>query len=260
MVRTFLVVLVFACAAPAGALKVCFLEDDLPRAHRATESGFDFEIMSELAVILDDVLEPVWIPSQDGFSEIESSDLPLDKVASGECVALASVPGEAALGRYRDELYLSKPYYGAGFELIGAASVGTLDELRGKKVAVRLQSLAHAALGALGVDWMVRPTVEEMLALVESGEADAALAWGPALAPLGRKPAPGFEPPQALRWNEHVVIRADVPLGAWINLTLDGLAESGRLEALAHKYGIPYHPPFATTSDPAAIRRLRSGG
>ena len=245
-------------SAPAAALKVCFLDDDLPRAHRATESGFDFEIMAEVAYTVGDVLEPVWIPSQDEFSEIESSDLPLDRVVSGECVAVASVPGEAALGRYREDLVLSDPYYGAGFEVVGAAGVArTLGELRGKTVAVRLQSIAHAVLGSLGVDWRVRPSVEEMLALVDSGEAEAAVVWGPALGPHGRKPVAGYEPEQGLRWNEHVALRSDVPLAAWINLTVTELAKSGRLEALAEKYGIPYHPPFASVSDRESLRKLR---
>ena len=254
MLRACLVL--WLVASPAAALRVCFLEDDLPRAHRATESGFDVEVMAEVAALIDDRLEPVWIASRDDFSEIEDSDLPLDRLVGGDCVLVASVPGVAALGRYRDELVLSAPYYGAGFELVTAGSARTLDDLEGAVVAVRLQSLAHSVAGALGLDWRVRPTLVELLDLVDSGAADAALVWGPALGPLGRRPVAGWEPPQALRWNEHVAMRHDVPLAAWVDETLRRLAESGRLEQLAEKYGIPYHPPFPSTSDPAAIRRL----
>lgn len=256
--RLAAVAAVVACAGPVSALKVCFLDDDLPRAHRATASGFDVEIMAELAALIDDELEPVWVPSRPAFSEIESSDLPLDRLAAGECQAVASVPGAAALGRYREELVLSDPYYGAAFEVVGPAGVArTLTDLRGRTVAVQLQSIAHAVLGSLGIDWRVRSSVAELLELVDSGQADAAVVWGPALAPHGRQPVAGYEAPQGLRWNEHVAVRADVPLAAWIDETLRRLRESGRLQALAEKYGIPYHPPFPSTSDPAALSTLR---
>ena len=125
-------------------------------------------------------------------------------------------------------------------------------------MAVRLQSLAHAVIESLGHTWMVRPSIEELLQLVDQGKADAALVWGPALGPLRRRPLADFEAPQALRWNEHVAMRRDVPIGAWIDETVRLLTESGRMKSLAEKYGIPYHPPFPTTSDPGAVRRLSS--
>ena len=245
-------------AAPVAALEICFLEEDLPRADRATSSGFDYEFMEELAALVDDPLEPVWLPSRQSFSEIESSDLPLDRLLRGDCAAVASVPGEAALGDYGDELVLSEPYYGAAFELVGAPGVAeSLDDLHGKTVAVQLQSLAHAVLGWLGIDWRVRSSTAELLELVDRGEADAALVWGPALGPHGRRPLADFEAPRALRWNEHVAMRRDVPIGAWVDETVRRLTESGRMKSLAEKYGIPYHAPFPTTSDPESLRNLR---
>ena len=136
-------------------------------------------------------LEPVWTPSRSGFSEVESSDLPLGRLARGECDAAASVPGADSLGRLRDQLELSRPYYGAAFELIAAAGgPSSLEALAGRRVGVQLQSFAHLAAQSLRLDWRARPSPGETVALLDSGEVDAALVWGPALATLDRAPQP----------------------------------------------------------------------
>jgi ABC-type amino acid transport substrate-binding protein len=245
-------------SAPRGTLRVCLLEDDAPRAQRASGRGFDLDVMKAIAADAGAAFEPVWIPSHAGFSEIEASDLPLPRVARGECDAAASVPGADSLGRLRDRLALSRPYYGAGFELIAAADgPATLGQLAGRRVGVQLQSLAHLVAQSLDLDWRVRPSPRETLELLDTREVDAVLVWGPALAPLGRAPRPDWTPPRALRWNEHVAVRRGSPWLAAIDRTLERLETEGALERLAREHGIPVHAPFETVSDAGALAELR---
>lgn len=241
--------------------RVCFLEQDLPRADRAHASGLDLELMTLLAGQLGRTLVPVWSPSQPAFAEIEDSDLPLDALLAGRCDAVASVPGETALGEHAEHLRLSRPYYGAAFELVGAAGVPSqLEELGERPVAVQLQSLGHFAAQALGLTWKAGPSTEEVLGLLDQGEAEAALVWGPSLAGSGRALLAGYEPPQALRFNEHLAVRAgDAALLERLDAGLESLLAGGTVERLLRTYGIPFRPPFPSTSDRAALRALGVG-
>lgn len=250
-----------AAAAQGGeSLRVCFLEDDLPRAQRSPRRGFDLEVMEAVAAALGSELVPVWSPSRTGFSEIESTDLPLRSLVQGKCDAVPSVPGAAALGRLRTDLVLSRPYYGAAFELVADEGLpASLEALAGRRVGVRLQSLAHAVVQILGLDWRARPAAREVLELLDDGEVDGALIWGPALALLERRPGEGYEPPQALRFNEHIAVRSGFTRLDEIDRTLRELETSGVLDDWARKYRIPQHRPFASTSDRHAIAALRRG-
>ncbi|HVR29333.1 MAG TPA: transporter substrate-binding domain-containing protein [Thermoanaerobaculia bacterium] len=248
-----------ARAERGAALRVCFLEDDAPRAHRQSGRGFDLDVMAAVAAEAGATLAPVWSPSRAGFSEIESTDLPLDRLAGGECDAVASVPGAESLGRRRDRLALTRPYYGAAFELIAAADApGNLESLAGHRVGVQLQTFAHLAAQALALDWRARPSPGETLELYDAGEVEAALVWGPALAPLGREPHLAWSPPRALRWNEHVAVRDRSSWLETIDRALERIAASGEIERLARAHGIPARAPFATTSDAAALAELKS--
>jgi ABC-type amino acid transport substrate-binding protein len=301
-----------ATASPAvkpAPLRVCFLEDDAPRAQRATDHGFDLDVMRAVAAASKVDLVPIWSPSHAGFSEVERSDLPLGRLARGECDAAASVPGIESLGHLRSRLALSRPYYGAAFELVtrdrpregkaGAGSAGreagaasgddaskgaaaskgagaaagaaskdargakdiaplTLETLAGRKVGVQLQSFAHLVAQSLHLDWQTRPTPAETLAMLDSGEVEAALVWGPALAPLGRAARERrWTPPRALRWNEHVAVRAGSPWLAVIDSALERLLSEGFIDRCARFYRIPARAPFESVSDASALAELR---
>jgi polar amino acid transport system substrate-binding protein len=245
-------------AAPAERLRVCLLEDDAPRAHRVNGRGFDLDVMTAVAGDAGAAIEVVWAPSRSGFSEIEASDLPLGRLARGECDAVASVPGSDSLGRLRERLALSRPYYGAAFELVAAPDgPSTFAALRGKRVGAQLQSFAHLAAQSLGLDWRVRPSPRETLELLDTGEVVAVLVWGPALAPLGRAPDQRWNPPRALRWNEHVAVRRGSPWLPLIDRALERLEADGTIERLEREHGIPVRAPFATVSDASALAELR---
>lgn len=254
-------------AVPSGAeeFRVCLLEDDLPRAHRATAAGFDHDLFREAAERLDRDFVPVWRPNAPPYSEIDDTDLPFDELLDGICDLVPSVPGRLALGRLQGEIDLSPPYYAAAFEIYMPAAerlewTGLPEAVAGRKVAVRLQSLGHFAAQAAGLAWTSQPTALEVVSAVDDGSAAAAVIFGPALASLQKRPVSAFEPPPGLRFNEHAAVRAGDPLGDRVARLLAELREDGTLARLAGRYGIFRIEPFATVSSPEAIRALGIGG
>jgi len=208
-------------------------------------------------------LEPVWIASDPELQDVDDSDLPLKPLAKGRCDAVASVPGELALQGMHGVLALTRPYYGAGFELVGAAGLpNDLAALKGRKVSVQATSVANLMAVSLRLDWTAQATTKAQLADLDAGKAQAALVWGPDLGPLGRQPKAGFTPPVVLRWNEHVATRkSDEALRVAIDGALADLAASGKVRELLVKYGVPAHAPFDkvfSSQDLAAIELSRN--
>lgn len=260
-----LALLVAVGTAQAEDLRVCLLEDDLPRAHRADGSGFDHDLFREAAERLGLDFVPVWRPTAPPYSEIDDTDLPFEALLEHECDLAPSVPGQLALGRLAGAIDLSPPYYAAAFEIYMPAAenldwTGLPATVAGRKVAVRLQSLAHFAAQAAGLDWTSQPSAADVVGAVDDGRAAAALIFGPALASLGKDPVTTFEPPPGLRFNEHAAVRAGDALGDDITRVLEDLRRDGTLARLAARYGISRIEPFPTVSSPEAIRALGIGG
>ena len=260
-----LLLLLWAVPSQAEELRVCLLDDDLPRAHRAEASGFDHDLFREAAARLGLDFVPVWRPNAPPYSEIDDTDLPLDDLLEGECDLVPSVPGRLALGRLQGRVDLSPPYYAAAFEIYlpSAESLDWTDlpeAVAGRKVAVRLQSLGHFAAQAAGLDWTSQPSAREVVNAVDNGAAAAAVIFGPALASLGKQPVDAFDPPVGLRFNEHAAVRAGDPLGDRVAQVLAQLRQDGTVEQLADRYGIFRIEPFPTVSSPEAIRALGIGG
>lgn len=257
----------FLAVAPAKAddLRVCLLEDDMPRANRAQATGFDHDLFRSVAERLGREFAPVWGASATAFSEIDDTDLPFDELLDGSCDVAPSVPGELALDELQGAIDLGPPYYAAAFEIY-MPQTESLDwadlpeVVAGRKVAVRLQSLAHFAAQAAGLDWTSQPSEAEVVAAVDDGRAVAALVFGPSLSNLGKDPVRNFEPPPGLRFNEHAAVRAGDALGGEITRVLDELRRDGTLARLAARYGIFRIEPFPTVSSPEAIRALGIGG
>jgi len=248
-------------AGPGGArpLRVCLLAHSPPLSDRAKGGGFDVDVMAAVATRLGVDFAPVWIENEALIMEIETGDLPLVPLARGRCDATPSVPGETALRGSGDRLRLTQPYYGAAFELVGA-DAADLAALRGHTVAVQMQTVAHFALQAAGLAWTSRATAAEALEAVDTQAADAALVWGPALGPLARGPAAAWQPPQGLRWNEHVALRRDdAALADAIDAALAALARDGEIARLARAHGMPARAPFASTSNAGALAALGIG-
>ena len=148
-----------AAAAHGEPLRVCFNDHDAPRADKASGDGFDIELMGLVGQRIGRPLEIVWIASDPKMTDVDDFDLPLKPLAKGQCDAVASVPGEMALLRSHGALALTRPYYGAAFELVGPNSLpDDLAALKGRKVSVQNVSVANLAAVSLGLDWTAQTT------------------------------------------------------------------------------------------------------
>jgi len=266
-------------AMPKAALRVCVTDANLPYANReGGVSGFDLDVAAAVAARIGYRVEPVWTGRAANIQEIEE-DLPLARLARDDCDAMFSVPGPASETlRGRAALALGEAYYGAAFELVACNDQvpGALAGLSGRAVAIQSQTVAHFALLAAGVEPRNYFSVNAAFDAARTLEADAALLWGPAIGWRLRmaqvtglrlrdasyaacKLVAGYEPPAALRWNLHVAtLRDRTRLRELMDEALATLRASGELERIARGWGIPWHPPFATTYTREALEALRN--
>ena len=244
----------------ATPLRLCLEDNDPPRSQQEPEGGFDLELMAAAAARAGRRFEVVWIPSSPKIIELEESTFPVRTLRRGDCNALASIPGAAALGEDADELVLSRPYYAAGFELIAPEEIAPkLEALRGRPVSVLSVSVAHVVAEIYGMDWLAAVTAENQRKAVDAGAVEAALVFGPSLAGLGLSRRADFEIPEALRWNFHLATsrNGDPELAAAMDRALGELIEDGRVDALLERYDIPIHAPYASASTRASLRAMR---
>lgn len=260
-------------------LKVCLLKNNMPYSEFASKSGFDHDVADVVARAGGRQLKPIWIDNDAEISEIDASDYPFARLARFECDAIFSTAGPASDSLAGNEkLTLGQAYYGAAFELLACKAdvQPRFRALRGLKVAIQSQTVAHFALVMVKAE----PVNYFSLAaafngLIES-EADAALLWGPAIGSRLRyaiqsgevlrdpelarcKFVDAYAPPAAVRWNLHVATRKASPrLRSDIDKALVEMMADGRLNKIMRGYGIPRHLPFATTYSLGAVNDLQS--
>lgn len=245
---------------------MCLLEDNLPYSSRRENSGFDLDTAQAVAKSLGQTFVPVWVKNSTRIDEIEESDLPTRRLSRNECDAIFSVPGQEAI-KDSPKLTLGAPYYGAAFELIGrdSSAPASLAALGAHPVAVQSQTIANFVLNARKAEMRTFFSTEEALNGLAKGEVVAALLWGPTTGwYLRNHPelklafVAGYEPPAVVRWNEYIATRkSDVTLREAIDKALTQLGESGTLQTLLTRYGVPFHKPFDTTYSLAEMQKLR---
>ena len=261
------------------AKKVCMLKHNEPYSDFGTRSGFDHDVAAAVARSSGRELVPVWIDNEPGITEIDDSDYPLGRLARDECDAVFSVPGPARDSLSgQNALALGEPYYGAAFELLACAAdfPAGFRSLRGRKVAIQSQTVAHFALAMVKADSKNYFSLGAAYKGLLSGEAEAALLWGPtsgwqlriaarsgamlrntSLAECGF--VKDYQPPAAVRWNLHVATRQPHKrLRTDIDKALATMIAEGELDRIKHAYGIPKHEPFSSTYDLGAINDLQS--
>ncbi len=249
----------------ANTLRVCLLENNLPYSSRQENSGFDLDVAKAVAEALGKLFEPVWTSNATQIDEIEESDFPTRKLARNACDAIFSLPGPDAI-KDTPKLALGAPYYGAAFQLVAKEqnAPNNLLSLGTALVAIQSQTIANFVLHAKKVRMRTFFSTEEALNSVAKGETALALLWGPAAGwHLRNHPdlklffVSGYEPPTVVRWNEHVATRAaDSDLRNTMDAAIKNLDEKGTLQALAQRYGLPLHKPFASTYSFAEMQKL----
>lgn len=245
--------------AQDSSLRVCFGEYDAPRADKKTGKGFDVDVMQLVAQRLGRQLQPVWVEQEERMTDAEHSDLPIAELSSGVCDAVASIPGADALRGAKAPLALSEPYYGAGFEFVATEQgPADLSQMKSKRLIIQFMTVGHLVAEAAGMTWTGVNSPEEQLKELQAGNGDAALIWGPALAPLKAAPKAGTNPADVLRWNLHVATReADGALGAGVNKALSEMLASGEIAKLLEAHGIPPHGPFDSVFNQMALINLQ---
>lgn len=259
-----------ASAADPVPLKVCLLSHNAPYSTRADERGFDLDTAKAVAAGLQRPLEVVWTDNNPHIDEIDDSDFPLRKLAKGACDVIFSMPGPAA-DTLRDspKLALGGNYYGAAFELLScdAAAPNRLRSLRGKKVAIQSQTVAHFAALSVKATPSNYFSLDAALDGLRKHETEAALLWGPTTGwRLNNDKdkacgfVAGYEPPAAVRWNLSFATRKDdETLRGTIDSALTALRNGGELKAIAARYGVPIHAPFDETYSLRALNDLQQG-
>ncbi len=255
-----------ALADKQTVLRVCLLEDNLPYSSRRNDSGFDLDIAKAVAEALGQSFTPVWVKNNPHIAEIEDSDFPTRRLSRNECDAIFSVPGPDAV-KDSPKLTIGAPYYGAAFELIGrdGGAPASLMALGENPVAVQSQTIANFVLNARKAKMRTFFSTEEALSGLAKGETATALLCGPAAGwHLRNHPelklffVTSYDPPAAVRWNEHVATRkSDPALREALDKALAQLSASGALQPLLERYGIPFHQPFDTTYSLAEMQKLR---
>lgn len=262
MVKLLLSCLVLLCVTGCteerplvGELRVCFAQDDLPRADRQSATGFDIDVARLVARELSKTFVPVWLPPPER-TEIEVSDVSYTLLIKGQCDLQLSVPGEDAIAGI-DAIALTAPYYGAAFELIPEQGYHDLANWQGAEIAVRANTVAHIVVDRYGLPWTMKRNTDEIIVAVTSGEAEAGLVWGPDLAPSRTKPNTLFEAPSALRWNQHMAARtSDGVLIEGINALMSNKEIADEIQDLLARHHIPAHAPFAVIHHSSDLEKL----
>ncbi len=251
-------------AEEGGALRVCFLENNLPFSSQSGEHGFDVDVARAVATSMGRTLVPVWVRNDERITEVDESDFPLRRLSRNECDAILSVPGRDAV-REASNVTVGNAYYGAAFELLGreGQTPASLLDIERQVVAVQAQTIASFILESLKISMQTFFSTEEPLAAVAAGDAELAFVWGPT-AGWYAKQEPGTkltfataEPLSVARWNEHVATRTeDQALRTAIDAALTTLRNSGELKTIAKRYGVPFYLPFKKTYDVMEMFRL----
>lgn len=233
-----------------GRLKVCAEKYALPFSSENPETpGMDGEIARALAEALGVSLELVWLDTGSCCGRAAVHRMILSK----GCDCFLGMPVEEA---HESNFAVTKPYLGTAFALAlakGAPQIDDLDDLQGMRVGASAYSPAWRVLYDKGWNpsFAYRFT-REILDAVENGELDAGFVWGPGAEwEVHRNPRPALEILPAvtilpdLRWNNAVALRREeLALRDAIELALDEIVASGKLEGIVTKYGIIYLRPF----------------
>lgn len=262
VLRLFSLAAALACgtAAADGAvppLRLCADPANLPFSTAAAdaqargEPGLYVEIGQAVADALRRPLETVW-----SHTYFEKRNLRTTLLAD-KCDLAVGLPLDPDFMGPR--VIFSKPILQVGYALVvpKALAVTSLDDLKGKRIAVQFGSTPQSMVAARGdLTAVTALNPEEAMRRLADGKADAAFIWGPSAAFINHTamndayrviPVDG---PQ-LQWTAAIGFAGkQTALRDDVNRVLDGLAP--RIRELAAKYALADGPAM-TMSDAAPV-------
>ncbi|MFN3566386.1 MAG: c-type cytochrome [Burkholderiaceae bacterium] len=166
-----------------------------------------------------------------------------------QCDAFVGLPNDRGyMGR---RALLSKPFIRVGYALVlpAGVSVASLDDLRGRRVAVQFNTPPQLLLAQRDLTAVTFRTGEEALAAV-GRDADLAFVWGPLAGDYARRngglkivPVAG----EGMQWEAVFAVRPeDAALKARLDDAIDAIG--GEIRALAERYGFPLAAPVPLTA------------
>ena len=231
-------------ALSAEPLRVCADPDNLPFSKsEGPERGLYVDLAELVAKRLDATpVNYVWWLTYNQRRALRNT------VAQGACDAVFALPTDAD---YKTRgLQKTPPFLDVGYAVVAPASIqfSSLNDLKGKRLAVQFQTTPHVVLSQLdGYTFTTYRTAQDVLDALAKGEVEAGFLWGPVA---------GYENMHqyASRWRVtplaganmngqvSVAVRRDKPaLAKSIEAALEALKPE--IAALAVKYGFPIGKP-----------------
>ena len=246
-------------ALSAEPLSVCADPDNLPFSKsEGPERGLYVELAELVAKRLDATpVNYVWWLTYNQRRALRNT------VAQGACDAVFALPTDAD---YKTRgLQKTPPFLDIGYAVVAPASIqfSSLNDLKGKRLAVQFQTTPHIVLSQLdGYTFTTYRTAQDVLDALAKGEVDAGFLWGPVA---------GYENMHQYgsRWRVtplaganmtgqvSVAVRRDKPaLAKSIEAALDALKPE--IAALAVKYGFPLGKPvtISVANPTSGVKRV----
>lgn len=235
----------------AQPFRVCADPDNLPFSSSAPGTpGAYVELGQDLARTMDRDFEPVWTLSYFGKRAVRTTLL------AGKCDAYIGLPPSSDFMGPR--LEFSKPFAEIGYALVLPAGVAvrSLDDLKGKRVAVQFGTTPQVLLAErddITASTFLSP--EEAMQALAKDEVDAAFVWGPSAGYVNQTSLRGefrVVPVQGvgMQWPVAIAVaRGQEVLRGAIDLALD--ADRGSVRTLLVKYGFPSAEPVSLASEAA---------
>jgi polar amino acid transport system substrate-binding protein len=244
------------------AFSICAHPDAAPFSMRTPQAtGLQIDLAQAIARQLGVELQEEWVLFRRDARKV-GCDAIMAGIAhdAGDDEHRPNAPGAAGSPPGLDGVSLgprtSRPYAASLTRVVvhtGAAAVSSIDDLKGRAVAVLHASYTHYVLDTRGIKVRtLYPTEADILEAVDKGEMEAAVVsewsvgWYRKLHPDARiDTIDHLTVDPDLDFNVGVVLRnADRALLARVNDIVASLISSGEIERIFRDYGIPYRPPL----------------
>ena len=234
--------LLSTAALSAEPLRVCADPDNLPFSK---SEGPERGLYVDLAELVAKKLEATPIQYTWWLTFNQRRAL---RNTAGECDAVFALPTDAdykARGLQKTPAFLD-----VGYAVVAPPSFkfSSLDDFKGKRLAVQFQTTPHILLSQLeGFTFTTYRNSDEVFAALAKGEVDASFLWGPVAGYENMKRHNGRWKVTPLTGSDmsgqvSVAVRRDKPeLAKTIEVAL--MALKPEIEALADKYGFPRSKP-----------------